>query len=275
MENCFAAPSDSRRPSPACATTGSRSRLGRWPGLILAWQLTLMAGCVASTSNPVPGNGEIPLDIGVRSSVDKPFGGFHRQPPPVHGKVYLIAAVKEAPSPLKLVKRVDERGVVKALRQELNSRGYREITKDQTPEIVLTVVYGRGWLRNPYLADVIVNEMTNPPTVTIIGGMPTQLLKEREVGFESKLQKAQFEKLFIRVTAWKYPSAPKEKPQELWKTTMNIDDPDNRDLNEVYKAMLAAGAPYFDREIAQEEVDVLKPLPEGHVKVGTPEIVKP
>ena len=37
--------------------------------------------------------------------------------------------------------------------------------------------------------------------------------------------------------------------------------------------MLAAGAPYFDREIKEEEVDVYKPLPEGHVNVGTPQVV--
>jgi hypothetical protein len=222
-----------------------------------------------------PGSEDIPLDIGVRSSVDKPFGGFRRKPTPKHGKVYLIAAVAPAPSQMKLVKPVDERGVVKALRQELNSRGYREITPDQTPEIILTVVYGRGWLRNPYLADAMVDEMTEPPTAIIIGGIPTQLIKEREAGFEDKLQKAQFEKLFIRVTAWKYPSAPKEKPKELWKTTMIIDDPDNRDLNQVYKNMLAAGASYFDQEIKEEEIDILKSVPDGRVKVGVPEVVKP
>ena len=29
----------------------------------------------------------------------------------------------------------------------------------------------------------------------------------------------------------------------LWMTTMNVDDPDHRDLNEIYRKMLAVGAP--------------------------------
>ena len=38
--------------------------------------------------------------------------------------------------------------------------------------------------------------------------------------------------------------------------------------------MLATGAPYFDRHIDREsEVVVNTLLPEGHVNVGTPEVV--
>ena len=256
-------------PATVCSRPQLRARA-------LAWRLLLGAGCLGLGARAAPGPEDLPLDIGVRSSVDKPFGGFRHKPAPKHGKIYLIAVVDRAPSAEKLVRPVDERGMLQALRQELASHGYREITKDQTPEIVLTVVYGRGWLRNPYLADAMVNELAgDPPVATILGGIPTQLIKEREAGFEAKLQKAQFEKLFIRVTAWQYPSAPKEKPKDLWKTTMIVDDPDNRDLNQVYQAMLAAGAPYFDQEIKDEEVEIRKPVPEGKVKVGTPEVVKP
>jgi hypothetical protein len=98
-----------------------------------------------------------------------------------------------------------------------------------------------------------------------------------EPGFEAKATKASYEKLFILVRAWKYPPPPdpKQKPEVLWVTTMLVDDPDHRDLNVIAKQMLEAGAPYFDREIKGEEVDVYKPLPEGHVKVGTPEVVEP
>jgi hypothetical protein len=56
----------------------------------------------------------------------------------------------------------------------------------------------------------------------------------------------------------------------MWTTLMNVDDPDHRDLNGIYKEMFAAGAPYFDRAVEEAEVDVYKPLPEGNVKVGTP-----
>ena len=89
------------------------------------------------------------------------------------------------------------------------------------------------------------------------------------------MQKAQYEKLCIRLTAWQYPTDPKAKPKQLWHTTMIVDDPDHRDLNTIAAEMLAAGAPYFDKEIKEEEVDVNKPLPEGRVNLGTPEVVDP
>ena len=56
---------------------------------------------------------------------------------------------------------------------------------------------------------------------------------------------------------------------------MVVDDPEHRDLNAIAEKMLAAGAPYFGRELKEEEVDVYKPLPEGRVNVGTPEVVEP
>lgn len=59
-------------------------------------------------------------------------------------------------------------------------------------------------------------------------------------------------------------------------TTMNIDDPDHIDLNAVAAKLLAAGAPYFDKPIAREhDVVINTALPEGHVNVGTPEVVIP
>jgi hypothetical protein len=39
--------------------------------------------------------------------------------------------------------------------------------------------------------------------------------------------------------------------------------------------MLEAGAPFFDKEIKDYEATIWKPLPEGHVKVGAPEVVEP
>jgi hypothetical protein len=89
------------------------------------------------------------------------------------------------------------------------------------------------------------------------------------------LQRAEFEKLCIRVTAWKYPTDPKATPHQLWNTTMIVDDPDHRDLNAVAAKMLEVGAPYFDKDIKEEEIDVYKPLPEGQVNVGTPQEIEP
>ena len=92
---------------------------------------------------------------------------------------------------------------------------------------------------------------------------------------ELSLQKANFEKLFIRVTAWVYiepgtktPKGKKPKPRELWKTDMIVDDPAHRDLNLFIQEMFAAGSRYFDQEIEKEEVTVSTDLPEGRVTLG-------
>ncbi len=236
----------------------------------LAWALP---GARALTNSP---NDAPLLEIDVRASSEKPFGGFKRKPPVDHGKVYGIFAISEAATALRLVRPVNERAMLVELHKELRRRGYKLMAPDQIPDVALTVMYGRGALRNPYLADATVNEiMSDPPIVTILGAFPTQLIKEREPGYEDKLQKAQGEKLFIRVTAWKIPLQPKEKAKELWKTTIIIDDPDHRDLNEYVQKMLAAGSAYFDKEIDQEQVEVNTSVPDGHVQVGTPTVVKP
>ena len=74
--------------------------------------------------------------------------------------------------------------------------------------------------------------------------------------------------------AWKYSPDPKQKLKLLWMTTMEVDDPDHRDLNEIYQKLLAAGAPHFDHPIDREhEVVIDTAVPEGHVKVGRPEVI--
>ena len=218
---------------------------------------------------------EITLDIDVRTSVDRPFKGLSKAPRQEHSKIYGIASVTDASGAGSLIRKVKEGEVLKHLREELTRRGFHEITAGEEPGIVLTVFYGRGFLRNPYLNDVMYNETTDPPTATILGGMPTQLLRQKEFGFEERLQKANFEKLFIRVTAWEYhepgartPKGKKIKPRELWKTDMIVDDPANRDLNLFIKEMFAAGGPWFDREMDKEEVTVSTDIPEGKVILG-------
>ena len=107
----------------------------------------------------------------------------------------------------------------------------------------------------------------------ITGAFSQQLVDEKSPGYEAKLQKASYEKLYLRVIAWEYPRQPKAKAKMLWKTTMVVDDPDHRDLNAIAQKMFEAGAPYFDREIRDPEVEVYQPLPDGRVNVGTPEVV--
>ena len=221
------------------------------------------------------------LEIDVRSEiVDKPFGKSDAKAPAVHGKVYAIFSVQMIPSQDKLVKPVDATRLGGLVVMELDKHGYSRMLKGQKPEVLISVMYGRGWLRNPYLAGVGPETEGSASSVAGLGvpsvtitGIPTQLFNEKGTGYEAKLQKAQFEKLCVRVTAWQYPTDPKAKLKQLWNTTMVVDDPDHRDLNAVAAEMLAAGSPYFDKEIKEEEVEVIAPLPAGRVDVGAPEVI--
>jgi hypothetical protein len=225
------------------------------------------------------------LDVGVRTQVDRnkilPSGAraHSLKDAPVHGKIYEIVQVEPVASRYKLVRPVNARAMADELIRQLEAHGYHQAAPNQKPEILLTVVYGRSWLPNPYLTrGVDVDNMgpeEEPITQNALLEDPAVVAHLRETGVESQASKASFEKLFIMVRAWKNPSGPKEKPQVLWVATMLVDDPDHRDLNVIGKQMLEAGAPYFDQEIKGEEVDIMKPLPEGHVKVGAPEVVKP
>lgn len=55
---------------------------------------------------------------------------------------------------------------------------------------------------------------------------------------------------------------------------MLVDDPDHRDLNDVTKEMLAAGAEYFDRIIKDGEVQVNSASPPGRVMLGPMKIIE-
>ena len=246
-------------------------RFHRWralPALVLG----LATGLNSRGAEPAVDSAAA-IDIDVRASVDERWSGIHKRGAIEHGKVYGIASIKEVPAVSKLLKPVNEARLVQELRAQLNARGFTEIIPNQKPDVVLTVLYGRGWLRNPYLKGTILDEDSDvAPVATIL--LPDQVLRQREAGYEAKVQAAQQEKLFIRVTAWKYPETPKEKPAELWKTTMVIDDPDHRDLNQVTRQMLAAGADYFDRAIKDGEVRVNSATLPGRVILGPTRILE-
>ena len=245
----------------------------------------LMAGCLGLLATAARAQSE--LDIGVRSTIlDKPDNAFGPRPEAAkHGKVYAILSVQPIPSDDHIVRPVDANVLASQVRHELDTHGFRPMVKGETPDILVTVQYGRAWLNNPYFGDAQTTATsaflggTSPDggavatqTITGAGG---GLMKLQGVGIEAKAQKAQYEKLCIKVTAWEYPTGSKAKPKQLWHTIMNVDDPDHRDLNTIAAEMLAAGSPYFDKEVKEDEIDVTKPLPEGHVDVGTPEVVEP
>ena len=251
------------------------------------------------------------LDVGVRPKViDKSSLHADATGPNAgtggHSKLYSILSVAEVKSEEELVMPVDESMILQVLSAELNKNGFKPSAPGQRPEILITASYGRAELQNPYIRDggetagdsraggflgvaagtttsgasatgAISGGVSNDSgasTTVITGAFSQQLIDEKTNGYQAKLQKASYEKLFIRVTAWSFPGNPKAQAKMLWKTIMVVDDPDHRDLNAVAAKMLEAGAPFFDREIKDPEVDIYKPLPEGHVNVGTPAVVE-
>ena len=219
------------------------------------------------------------MDIAVRSGIDTDENARRKHDPAYavdtsrHTIVFHLAAVSPHPSVRPLVKPVDAIAIAKDLSRLLVTLGFRPAGMDEKPEIVITVEYGRGWLPNPYSDDnrgKVHNNLTDSD--------PLEAWPLHEIFFslasEMKRQNLEQEKLIIQVRAWRYTPDPKQKPQMAWMTTMFVDDPDNRDLNEIYQKLLAAGAPHFDRPIDRErEVVINTAMPEGHVQVGTPEVV--
>jgi hypothetical protein len=237
-----------------------------------------MGTACALAAEPAKTGPDATVAIGVRSTVDEGWEGVHKRGAVEHGKVYLIASLKQSPVGPKLVRPVDEAGLLQQLRQELNSQGFRECGPNETPEVVLTLLYGRGHLRNPYLANIpgdIGAESIAPTQIEswLASTADPRLYEKRmRATYEYKVVAAQKEKLFIRVAAWKYPGDRKEAPAQLWKTTMVVDDPDTNDLNALYPQMLAAGVRYFDRTAPEEEVRIAAPLT-GTVKLAPLEIL--
>lgn len=227
------------------------------------------------------------LEVDVRPAVvDKEALYAHKTKSPDeggHSRIYGILSVQEVKAEQRMVKPVNENEIMQLLSAELNKNGFKLYAPGTKPEIILTVSYGRGLLQNPYYygttgvsgAENLAFAGGDYATSTIRGAFPVQLNNEKIPGYQMKLQKASFEKLYIRVVAWAYPSDPKAKSKMLWKTTMVVDDPDHRDLNKIAAKMLEAGAPYFDKLIREPEATVYKPVPDGRVNVGAPQVISP
>ncbi len=247
---------------------------------------------------PVPAQNSGDLDVGVRTQLDrqkKIWEGTHLhrlENAPEHGKIYAIIMIQPTKSKEKLVRPVNAAVIRDELVRQLEAHDYHHVQPNQKPEILISVIYGRSWLPNPYYPDKIdvdnmgpqdepfVGDPSDPNAIGpagIVVDNPNLAARISLPSVKYKVTKATYEKLFILIRAFKYPppADPKQKPEVLWVTTMLVDDPDHRDLNVIAKQMLDAGAPYFDREIKDEEVDVMTKLPEGHVKVGAPEVVGP
>jgi hypothetical protein len=255
--------------------------------------LMLTAGCLGLMMPAMGADVDNQLEVGVRSVVlaqpAAAAGKSDLQKVAEQRRIYGILAVQPIDSDELLVKPVDARKLMALVSHGLDTHGFLQVEKGQKPEIIITVQYGRGWLANPYLSDArnaqtgfehlnfvaVTGDWQEAPAVQDLVGVTEQFMDERAPGHEAKLQKAALEKLYILVLAWRYPTDPNAKATILWKTTMVADDPDHQDLNVIAAQMIAAGAPFFAKEIKQGEIDVTTSPPEGHVKVGTPKVVEP
>jgi hypothetical protein len=236
-------------------------------------------------------------DIGVRSKVmDKDLQWGHKTRSPEeggHSKTFAIVAIDEVKSAYRLVKPVNQENILNQLYEQLLANGFKPHAKDTKPDILLAVSYGRGEMQNPYFrgqgeiggfaapvlpgpdgtTPILISDATSE-TLTGTVQIGQTVFDSKTPGHEAKLQKAGFEKLFIRVTAFAYPTDPKAKPRMLWKTIIVADDPDHRDLNAIAAEMLKAGAPYFDKDIKTPEIEFPPGVPRGKVNVGAPEVVE-
>jgi len=241
---------------------------------------------VAAMARDEPVN---PLVIEVRAVVavqPKPSNLPGMAPMPAgHGKKYGILSVQLVDSENDLVTPVDEEALTTLLMRELDAHGFRQVSPGESAEILLTVHYGRGWLANPFkstsqthlgMTNVTANQPASSPKVILsqeVVDFTPPAADVKFTGREAMAQKASYEKLYVRVTAWEFPRDLTARAHMLWKTTIFTDDPDHRDLNALLPSMLAAGVHYFGRATEPQGVEISRPVPEGHVEVGTPQVV--
>ena len=246
---------------------------------LLAVVVSLRAFGVGQTEN---------MEVGIRSGIDKAektkrdHDAAYAQDESKRLRRYLLASVKAVDTGEKLVKPVDARAIAAQLNHVLQQQGFRPVGKDEKPEIVITALYGRGMLINPYLdpdtlpAGDYRRGIRAPSNLSNTVPVTSALDHASFVGLRDKTAALNYEKVAIQVSAWKYPPPPdpKKKPLVLWVTTMYSDDADHRDLNLISAKLLESAAPYFDKHIDREkEVKLWTPVPNGKVNVGTPEVV--
>lgn len=219
---------------------------------------------VLTAANPLKTEtGRPALRVEIRSSVDDLWNGMSKKDPEPHGRVYYLLSLgsNEPEEPLK--RPVDEKALAAQLHQALNAQGFRQMKSDEKPDILLTVLYGRGYLKNPFMPNGVDEISSGVPIVNITSA--EDVFARQQIGYEAKLQNAQEEKLFIAVRALKYPETKAEKPKRLWQTQMIMDGPDRHDLNEVAKDMFLIGAQHFDRVLPKEGILVSTDDPKGRV----------
>ncbi|MEO7598500.1 MAG: hypothetical protein ABIV50_06180, partial [Opitutus sp.] len=149
------------------------------------------------------------------------------------------------------------------IEEELGRNGFKQSGDNVTPDILLTVLYGRGYLKNPYADNNTDAISSGVKSVTLT--TPEQVAMHLQLGYEEKLQHGEAEKLFLAVRAWQYPKQRGEKPKALWQCSMLLDNPEANDLNDVAAAMLQSGVRHFDKDLDRGGIIVTSDRPAGRV----------
>jgi hypothetical protein len=244
-------------------------------------QLALAIALLAPLAVRAQTNG---LDVNIRSGIDRDEYA-RREKDPAYAqdaskrkRLYFLAHIQEEKNGFTLAHPVDARALAKQLDQALQAQGFHPIKPGQIPDIIVTMKYGQGVPPNPFTGF----KEPGRPDLSDSGTNGFVVDHKTYVGLEEKSQRVSARglldrgKLIMEVRAWEYPPPkdPTQKEKLLWLTTMYVDDPDHRDLNAIAEKMLAQAAPYFDHHLDREsDLHIRTDQPDGHVKVGTLEVV--
>ena len=136
------------------------------------------------------------LNFGVRAKVEPAVFKTERNARVAQGgrKIFAMLQVQQRGSMEKLVKSVDAEMIAREVSRQLELRGFERAKPKQKPEIVITAEYGRDHLPNPYLGEERTDDgQSGASTVTLGPNAIAQLMKQKSVGFEEKLQRASYE----------------------------------------------------------------------------------
>jgi hypothetical protein len=108
---------------------------------LLTWFLPVRGfGAAAGTDD---------YNITIRTAVDRDYKIFGKTSDKTHGKAYAIIQFQQAKNDTPLAKPVNQLKVYRELQTGLSAYGFHAPAAGQNPDIVLTVIFGRGWLQNP------------------------------------------------------------------------------------------------------------------------------
>ena len=191
-------------------------------------RLGLVASVLLVLSAPARAYEKDALNIGVQSEVEGAAAKPDHPSAPGTDKpvvTYFLAAPHEVWSKWQLLKPVDPKFVAQEVRKVLQPKGYRPALKGEKPDVVIMVLYGRGWVHNPYPVP-----LTAPPGAftsardwnvrDVIKMQNSEAFVTSSSILNDKQVRDDQEKLFIIVASWVWdpPALLKHKGKQLWYT---------------------------------------------------------